>query len=145
MAAPVLPDDQTRVQKTFDEAAGSVRRSSFSFSPKSLHLKSFSSTKWVFLLLQDGRVNAKELMELFNSGSPHEAFHIFMWNSEHFMENHQWALTAQYRHPPLGGSRAAAQPVRLEQRSQEVNSQTEALQDQSCFNKHVQTVTFPST
>ncbi|TNN01780.1 hypothetical protein fugu_011162 [Takifugu bimaculatus] len=38
MAAPVSPDDQMRVQKTFDEAAG-----------------------------PDDRVNAKELMELFNS------------------------------------------------------------------------------
>lgn len=32
MAAPVLPEDQIRVQKTFDEAAGSVRTPSLQSS-----------------------------------------------------------------------------------------------------------------
>lgn len=31
MAAPVSPDDQMRVQKTFDEVAGPVRRPHFAF------------------------------------------------------------------------------------------------------------------
>lgn len=61
------------------------------------------------------------------------------------MKNPQWARTAQYLTLPLGGSRAAVEPVRLEQKIQEVKSQTEALQGQSCFNKYIQTVTLPST
>lgn len=67
MAAPVSPDDQMRVQKTFDVAAGPVRISLF----LKVYIEVLIETKCLLLPLQDDRVNAKELMELFNSGSFH--------------------------------------------------------------------------
>lgn len=66
MAAPVSPDDKMRVRKTFEEAAGPVR-----IPPSTIVLKDtldITFEQCFFLPLQDDRVNAKELMELLNSG-----------------------------------------------------------------------------
>jgi len=71
MSKPALPEDQFRVQKWFDEKAGSVSIS----IPSSHNLaceylwNSVNTTKYVIVFtFQDDRVNAVQFMNLMNSG-----------------------------------------------------------------------------
>lgn len=50
------------------------------------------------------------------------------------MKNRRWALTAQYRPPPLGGSRADEEPGSLEPRGQ---GSDRGSAGPSCFSRNI--------